>query len=63
MSIAQAIKDLEDFPPVATGKMRWRRPKGGSDADLILEQEWSMPHDGGKVYDVYWATVPTMLED
>ena len=63
MSIAQAIKDSENHPHIATGNMRWRRPKSGSDNDLILEQEWSMSQDGGNVHDVYWAPVPTVLED
>jgi hypothetical protein len=63
MGIKQAIEDLEKYPPVATGNMRWHRPERGNDTDIILEQEWSTAHDDGKTHSVYWAPVPTVLED
>lgn len=40
------------------GEVRWRRPKGCSDTDMFLEQEYTRS-SGEKV----WRRIQTVLED
>lgn len=41
-----------------TGELRWRRPKGGNDNDLRLEQLWERVTGERE-----WRVVPTLLEN
>ena len=50
--------ELENFLWKATGELRWRRPKGGTDNDLILEILWERVTG-----ERHWQPIPTLLED
>ena len=55
-----------EWTPIA--RIRWYRPKGGNDNDVVLQQLFSyrMPPRENETFSTVvqeWVTVPTVLED
>lgn len=50
--------ELEGMLWKPTGEMRWHRPKGGNDTDIVLEVLWERATGERE-----WRLVPTILED
>ena len=50
--------ELEGVLWKPTGELRWRRPKGCSDNELVLEILWERATG-----ERQWRPVPTLLED
>lgn len=54
---AEAAK-IEEALWQCVGQLRWRRPKGHDDSEMVLEQLWERV-TGERA----WHRVPTLLED